>query len=107
MFGLGGWYDGAVIRVPGRACLGLFCGFSWQIGQGAPSTSFGDLQLARLGVHVAHLLVLERRVELAVAERGLVADIQRAQGPDLLVAVVAGLADAQEVDLALDEEITG
>jgi len=66
----------------------------------------GDLQLARFGIHVAHLLVLERRVQLAVTEAGLIAPINCAQHPDFRV-VGADFRNVEEVDRRLGGKVHG
>ena len=68
-----------------RAWLGLLlamAGLLWLIGRGdwavLGGLSFGNLQLARFVIEVADLLVLERRVELAIAEAGIGAGVDDA-----------------------------
>src|SRR5450830_581612 len=70
----------------------------------------GNLQLARFRIDVAHFFVLEWRVHLTVAEAGLVALVDRAQGPDFRM-VGADFGDVQEVDLrfgaVVDQQAAG
>lgn len=80
------------MRWPSGGSWSSFWGYE---GVGAGPVA-GNLQLARLGIHIPHFLVLERRIELAIAETRGVTLVHRLQQQDLRM-IAAGFRHIEEV----------